>query len=284
MVAFMKKHIIIAVCVGLLLLLGVFHQETNDMSHISFNLGKNIKETAKASGAPRWGTSDVAGYISYELVNLPLNIQAMYQRPGYEIAVAPLFALTLYADKNNNNNLAVEAATLQFSAKAVKSHSSAKMFVESIIAQFQKGKWQRHIDALCPAVTGKSSYMNETGELERIGFCPLDPAYQLPEADWVALMAMTQNYQWEGDGVLATLTTGFSDDVRGITYSIDLEFEDIAVKSRRNEETRQRAIAEGGIAESKRLDEKKKSELARQERIKILEDNARKRGDTVVQR
>lgn len=279
-----KLQTIIAGCLGLFLLASISHRETKDMARISFDLGKNIKETAKASGAPRWSTSNVAGYISYELVNLPSDIPALYQRTGYEIGVAPLFALMLYADQNNNNDLAVEAATLQFSANAVTSHSSAKTFVESIIAQFQKGRWQRYIDALCPAVTGRSAYMNEAGQVARVGFCPLDPAHQLLDEDWVALMAMTQNYQWTGDGVLATLTVGFSDDVRGITYSITLEFEDIAIKNRRADEVRQHALAEGGAAELRRLEEKKNSELARKDRIKILEENARRRGDSVVQR
>lgn len=254
------------------------------MPQINFDLGGNIKETAKASGAPRWAASDVAGYISYELVNLSPDIPAIYQRPGYEIGVAPLFAVTLYADRNSNNDLAVEAATLQFSSNATSSHHSAKIFVERIIAQFQDGKWKRHVDASCPAVTGRSSYLNEMGELERIGFCPLDPGYKLSDADWIALMAMTQNYEWTGDGVLATLTVGSSDDVRGITYSINLEFEDLTIKSRRDEERRQQALAEGGDAELKRVAEMKKSEQARKERIKIWEDSARKRGDAVIQR
>ena len=30
-------------------------------------------------------------------------------------------------------------------------------------------------------------------------------------------MRLTQYYQWTGDGVLATLTIRYSDDVRGIT-------------------------------------------------------------------
>jgi hypothetical protein len=48
-----KRHIILACFLAGFLLAGVLHLEKNDMARINFDLGKNIKEAAKASDAPR---------------------------------------------------------------------------------------------------------------------------------------------------------------------------------------------------------------------------------------
>jgi hypothetical protein len=37
-------------------------------------------------------------------------------------------------------------------------------------------------------------------------------------------------YQWQGDGVLATMHLTSSDDSRGIPYKFFMEFDDIAIK------------------------------------------------------
>lgn len=85
-------------------------------------LGEKFQQTAKSSGAPRWAAGDVAGIHQLLTRYLRPDISAIHQRPGDEIAVARLFAFTRYADKNSNNDLAVEAATRQFSSNAASSH------------------------------------------------------------------------------------------------------------------------------------------------------------------
>jgi hypothetical protein len=256
----------------------------NIMPEIKFDIGNNIHETAKKSGAPRFSTRNVAGLISYKLIDLPPDIPAHYVRPGFEIIASPLFAFTLYADEEHNNGLAVQTARLRFSSATAKSHESAQAFVEGMIAQFEKGKWKRHIDELCPAVTGRSTFLNEAGEPGQIGGCPLDPQHRLSREDWIRLMRLTQDYEWIGDGVLATLTVGFSDDVSGTTYAITLEFDDLAIKNRRDQANLARTLTEGDKNGRNSTVKEKNNIAALKERIKTLEDNARKRGDTVIPR
>lgn len=254
----------------------------NDMPTIKFDLGQNIHATAKASGAPRFSTRNVAGLISYKLIDIPPGIPAYYARPGFEINAAPLFAFTLYADEEQHNGLAVEAAALQF--RSINSHEPAKKLVNELISQFQNTKWTRYIDELCPAVTGRSAFLNEAGEPEQIGACPLDPQHQMSPEDWVTMMGSTQNYQWIGDGILATLTVGFTDDIRGITYSIHLDFDDFAIKMRRVDAEQARILAEGDAKGQNRTAKYNARIQAHKSRLKVLEDHARQRGDKVVQR
>lgn len=255
-----------------------------NMPQVKFDIGRNILETARQSGAPRYTTGNVAGVVSYELVNLPPDIPAFYQRQGYEITASPLFALTLYANEESNDGLAVQTAALQFSKDAAKSHEAAQTFVADLIAQFRKGKWKRHIDELCPAVTGRSAFLNTAGKPERTGFCPLDPQYTLTSEDWIVLMGKTQNYQWTGDGVLATLTIGYSDDIRGITYSIDLEFEDLETVNLREKRNLLRELAEGDAQGWNSTAIHSEEILERKALLKVLEENAQRRGDRIIPR
>jgi hypothetical protein len=261
-----------------------YNLQANIMPEIKFAIGNNIHETAKRSGAPRFSTRNIAGLISYKLIDLPPDIPAHYVRPGFEITASPLFAFTLYADEEHNNGLAVQTARLQFSSAMAKSHDSAQAFVENMITQFEKGKWKRHIDELCPAVTGRSTFLNEAGEPGQIAGCPLDPQHRLSKGDWIRLMRLTQDYEWIGDGVLATLTVGFSDDVRGITYDMTLEFDDLAIKNRGDQSNLDRMLAEGDKNGWNSTANEKKDIAALKARIKTLEDNARKRGDMVIPR
>lgn len=254
------------------------------MFQVKFDVGQNIVDAAKKSGAPRWSTRNIQGFISYDLMGMPPDIPLVYQRPGYEITVMPIYSFTMYADKESNNDLAVETATLLFNGDVLKSHASAKTFVENLVSQFQRGKWKRHIDDLCPAVTGRSSYLNEGGQVNPSWSCPLDPAYGLSSDDWIALMYMQKNYEWLGDGVLATLGVRYSDDIRGITYSVSLNFEDFAAKNRRDEANRLRDLAEGDANGWKSTENEAKGIAERKIEIKVLEENARKRGDAVLPR
>jgi len=256
----------------------------NNMFNVKFSLGQNIVETAKKSGAPRWSTRNIQGFISYDLVGMPSDIPLVYQRPDYEVTAMPVYSFTMYADKERNNDLAVESTNLLFAADALTSHLSAKTFVEGLISQFQRGKWKRHVDELCPAVSGRSSFLNEAGQAHRSWSCPLDPEYRLSPDDWIMLMYMEKSYEWLGDGVLATLNIGYSDDIRGITYSIQLKFEDFAGRKRRDEMNRLRDLAEGDANGWKSTENEAKGIAERKRQIKVLEENALKRGDRVISR
>ncbi|MGZ8315973.1 MAG: hypothetical protein ACXW3B_12465 [Telluria sp.] len=281
----MKKRVAI---LGVLIIFGtamaLYNLRANTMPEIKFDLGKNIRDTARKSGAPKYSTRNVVGFISYGLVNLPHDIPARYVRAGYEIEALPLFAFTLYADEANRNNLAVEAAVLQYSTHEIKSHEAAQTFVEKLLTQFNNGKWLRYVPEYCPSVTGRSSYLNEAGELDPNGACPLDPQYRLVMSEWIQMMPMTQNYQWIGDGVLATLTVRSSDDIRGITYSIFLEFENISAKKRTEEENLARDLAEGDAQGWNSTAKSRAAELKRMKLIETLEQNAMKRGDKLFPR
>ncbi len=256
----------------------------DDMPHIVFDIGRDIVEVAKKSGAPKYVVRDIDGLISYDLPGIPESIAFRYQRSGYEISVDKVFSFTLYADKENNNGLAVETAALQLLTDEIKSHSAAKILTESLIAQFQGGKWKRHIADLCPAVSGRSSFLDENGEAGQIFGCPLDQSYRLSSDEWLQLMRETQHYIWIGDGVLARLTVGFSDDRRGITYAIGLEFEDFAIMNKRQEAERSRRLAAGDAkGKNSTVNEAKQIEAVKQ-KILILEENARRRGDRVIDR
>ena len=254
------------------------------MPEIRFDMGKNIHETAKNSGAPKYSTRNIEGYISYSIVNLAPEVIVKYVRPGYAFTADPLFAFTLYADKEMDSKLGVETAALQYNTDTISSHETAKIFIENLISQFQKGNWKRYLRDSCPAVTGRSAFVNESGERERIGFCPLDPAYRLTPEEWIAMIGDTQKYQWLEDGVLASLTISYSNDSRGLTYSIELELDDFAIKTRREEEQQMKDLAEGDAGGWNSTEDYKKGMLARQLRIKAWEEAARKRGDTVLRR
>lgn len=280
-----RPEAVVAALGTVLLFVAVGHNlRAHTMTEIKFDLGQNIVETAKRSGAPRYATRDVAGYISYSLIDLPSDISARYLRPGYEIKALPLFALTLYADREQDAKLGVETVALQFDTDALGSHEAAKAFVEALISHFHRGKWSRHIDELCPAVTGRSSFLNEAGEAEQIEACAIDPRHRLSAEDWVRVMGMTQKYVWLGDGILATLAVGFSNDIRGMTYSIDLEFNDVAIKRRRTASNLAHNLAEGDAKGWNSTMTERDNISALKAKIKILEENAMKRGDTVLPR
>ena len=254
------------------------------MPEIKFDMGHNIHETAKKSGAPKYSTRDIQGFVSYAIVNLAPEVSVKYIRQGYEFTAAPLFALTLYTDRDLDRNMGVQAASLQYNTRAISSHESAKIFVENLIAQFQKRQWRRYIQTSCPAVTGRSVFLNEAGTREQLGYCPLDPAYRLTSEEWIAMMFETQNYKWLGDGILASLTVSYSNGSAGPDYSIQLELDDFAIKTRRDATQQKEDLAEGDAAGWKSTENYEKDMLELKLRIKAWEEAARKRGDLVIPR
>lgn len=257
----------------------------DEMLKIKFDLGRNIIETARTSGIPEYSVQNVNGSIFYSRNQLPPDMPALYTRPGYELEVAPLFSFTLYADEKKRNDLAVSSVTLQLSRKEFKSHDAGRAFVNQLIEQFQKGRWKRYVRDYCPAVTGRSTLLNETGTLDRTGGCPLDPNYQFTHDEWLYMMQSTQYYEWIGDGVIAKFSVDYSDDEKGsVAYRMFLEFEEEAVQTVRLAKTMADTIssgeAKGWNTAARIATEKKDTETLN----KLLEENALKRGDQVIPR
>ena len=254
------------------------------MREVQIDIGKNIAATAKASGAASFSVQNIDGLMMYDANGLSLDVPVRYTRPGYEIVLAPTFSLTMYADKRINNNLSVHTAALQVSTRAIKTHLAAQEFVSKVILQFKKGKWQRYINGLCPAVTGRSSILDEKGQVAQIGACALDPDYQLSDQEWTQLMPSVQNYEWIGDGVLAKLTVSYNDFGRGLDYSIDLDFDDLDLKIKRDQDNLSQELTQGDAKGWKSTEKHLEYIAEMKSRVSILEKNALARGDMIIPR
>ena len=216
-----------------------------NMNEIKFRLSENIVETARNSGVPAYSARNVDGLVRYAINDIPPEISARYDVPGYEISFGPLFAFTMYADESNNNNLGVENVALQFSSKPFKTHEDGKKFAEKIIAEMNGGKWRRHIPELCPAVTGQSAFLNAEGQITKISSCPLDPHYTLTREEWLKIMRDTARYEWIGDNVLASFEISYSEDSQGITYNFLMELDDFSIRPRKGEQQNKLRLQEG---------------------------------------
>lgn len=230
---------IAALIVTAMIALAVFSVWTDHMTTVKVDIGKNIEETAKRSGAKRYGRESHWGLEIYELVDLKPEVTVTLIRSGYEINANPLFSLTMYAHSENKNNMAVEKIQLQYRYNA-KNHVNAKLFFEAIVKQFDRGKWKRHIKDSCPAVSGRSNYLDESGEIV-YSICGMDPFYSASLEEWKQLLRMSRSFEWEGDEISATLSASFSEDARGLTYNVDLEFSDIVIDKRRSEAAQEKA-------------------------------------------
>jgi len=269
---------------GLLAVSGVisFKAKGAQMSDIRFDLGKNIVETARQSGVPVYTNRNVNGYISYSVNDIPPQLTAVYTRPGYEIKWQQLFAFTLYADKKRSEELLVESAVLQHRAN-FKSHAEAKAFVEQTIAQFIQGRWKRAYPGDVARLTGRSSILDEQGQINSYAASP-DPAYVMSLEDWTELMSLGAQWYWSGDGILAKLdvsTTGKKrDGSPDYQLALDFDIEKILNETlEKDEQYRMKSLAKNGVDTAKLIKEDKESQAARR---KILEENAIKRGDKVL--
>lgn len=262
----------------------LFTNRTKDMNEIKFRLNNNIVETARGSGIPQFSTRNVDGLVSYGIDDMPSDIAARYDVPGYEVNFGPLFAFTMYADESNKNNLAVENVTLQFSSKPYKTHEEARKFAEKIIAEMNHKKWRRHISETCPAVTGRSAFLDAGGHMEKIASCSLDPHYNLTHDEWLKLMKYNASYQWLGENVLATFKISYSEDSRGTTYNFLMELDDFAIRTRKDEQRNKLSLKEGDAKGWNSTADYQKDLKSTIELNKILEANAIKRGDKVLSR
>lgn len=249
---------------------------------INLDIGKDIAATAKHSGAPRFDKESHWGLQFYEIVDMPLDIPVQFSRPGHEIIGKPLFSILMSADSENNNDMAVETITMQFSRHVAKSHVEARTVIFDLLAQFRKGKWKRYVSVDCPAVSGRSSYLNKEGKIDYV--CPLDPDFVPTMEDWLQLMKMPQWYEWVGDGVLARLTVGFDEDDTDGNYRLELEFEDLAIRNRRNQTAEARRLAEGDKKGWKSTERYHQEMKENEKKNRVLEANAVGRGDHLVTR
>jgi hypothetical protein len=279
----LSRSIIFSVA-AITFLLVLVNLRAGEVSQIKLDIGRNIVETARASGVPEYSAREIAGLVSYSVDSLPDTLPVTFIRPGLEGTFAPLFAVTMYADHDNKNNLAVTDIVLQFSTDALNDHRSGQAFVESIVDKFKSKKWERHIETLCPAVTGRSSLLSLDGTIDGFEGCPLDPAFKIDPQDWRTLAKNALSYEWIGDGVLAHLDIHATEDSRGITYRISIEYSDHAIKTKRDEKNFAKRRVEGDKEGLNSTVQYKAGLIRIAKRVKILEANALQRGDTLVPR
>ncbi|HWL86106.1 MAG TPA: hypothetical protein VNO21_09910 [Polyangiaceae bacterium] len=256
------------------------------MPEIKFDLGKDIVETARASGVSKFETRQYARTIIYDISPVPPEIPARFVRPGYEIVWSPLYSFSMYASEKRQRQ--VDQVDLGLSSGAFDSHEAARAFVEQTIAQFQKGKWKRHIGDACPAVTGRSSLLDEMGQLT--ADCSADPEYEFTREEWLHFahgpIANLPKWEWIGDGVFAQLEVQITQSP-GDThpkFRMSLEFQIDTVRRQVFADNVAHDIEEGK-AKGWDVEERiARGKIETAARIKVLEANALKRGDRVVER
>jgi hypothetical protein len=255
--------------------------EGQKMAEIKFDLGKNIVETARASGVPEFATRDIQGLVSYDIAGIPREILVRFARPGFEIAWQPVFGLTMYAERERN--LITETIDMSLSTRDM-TDAQAQAFAEATIAQFQKGKWKRYPDPeLGLLLTGRSSYVDATGALDVDASGAPDPAYKLTPQEWKTL-SNSLHFYWEGDGVVAhySINRGATPDTKP-DYRMGLAFELLDVKLKRDAENLQRDLKAGDAKGWGSTAEHEANKKKNAQRVKQLIANAIKRGDSVVQ-
>lgn len=277
----MKKIII---GIGLLFAVGIgaaAHYKAKNMLEIKFTVGENIVAIAKKTNIPEFNVSNTDGLIQYQVMQLPSDAVAVYDRPGFEIRSAPLFSLNFRADRVRSPTDAVHAFQVKLNTKNITSHQIARDLVESILVQYRDGKWVRRISLHCPAVTGRSTYLNAEGEIDS-GGCALDPDLKMDRDDWKSLFATRQSFEWLGDGVFSKLSVSYNGANPNPVYEIVLYYEVYKTKLEIIRENEKRRIA---LGDSKGWDSSAiaiQETKATEERNKILEVNAIKRGDKTV--
>lgn len=254
------------------------------MSEINVDVGRNIVEIARQSGVPKFAARNIDGLVSYSVNDLPSNLPVRFSRPGLEASFTPIFALTMYADENQKNNLAVTDLVLQFATDAIHDHKAGQAFVNSLISKVAAKKWRRHIPSLCPAVSGRSSFLSIEETVHPFGACPVDPSFRIDSDDWISLAKSGITYEWLGDELVARLTVDTSEDSRGIRYRISLNYQNLSLRLMRDAKSQAAQLAKGDKAgwNSTSKHATKMIEIASE--IKVLEANAVARGDSLVSR
>ncbi len=152
-----------------------------------------------------------------------------------------------------------------------------------------KGKWKRYYDPEWDVLlTGRSSLLDEKGGVID-GPRTIDPIYAIPAADWSIVVSSTANWRFVGDGVLATLSVynlggdgPGGNDQREPDYKLDMAFDLLAVKLKRDAENLARDLSQGDAKGWNSTAEHEADKKKAAARIKVLEANAIRRGDAVV--
>jgi hypothetical protein len=251
--------------------------ESNTTHEATFDLGRNIVETARKTGLPHFDVTDDFGFIEYDVPDISRNLVVKFDRPGLEVSWPSLFAFTLSTDHDRDPDDKVQLATLQLSNRTLHSHAEAQKFVEDTLARFARGKWQRFIPEGCPRVTGRSSLLDASGAVDQVGFCPIDPGYRIPPELFATLtLDQTRRWMWHGDGVYAEFNLR-SMKIRGEdVYTGFLEFKtDDYVRT-----SNAKMEAQDPSSPVERISNAKKERDA----IDVMEAAALKRGDRVLAR
>ncbi len=251
---------------------------------MKIDLGRNIVETARASGVPSFSARNIAGLVSYSVSFLPTDLPVTFTREGLEATFSPVFSVTMYADEEDKNNLAVTLMSLQLSTGSVIDHLTGQQFVSGMKQKFSSKKWARHIPELCPAVTGRSNFIQADGTIESFEACPLDPDFTIAAAEWRTLALKGLTYEWIGDGIICTVDVKATEDSRGVTYRVTVEYKDKIVRARRDAKNLAEKLSDGDRQGWNSTAKHKKNLEIMTDIAKAAELAAVKRGDKIVQR
>ena len=261
------------------------------MHELRFNVGTDINETSRRSGAPEFEVEQVNNTLIYSAPEIPSSVAIRYSREQFEVSIPSAFSFAMYA--NAARNSVVEKASIQLSRKAFSGappnsdaeHRLAQQFVESMVAQFHKGRWTRYAPpGALFVLTGRSSYLDEAGNIEPTVLDAIDPAFRIPEKDWAVLVTRLPRWRWVGDGVLATMSVQYLATSMGKVspYQIKFEFDLLDAKLKQDADNMAEKLAEGdkkGWNSTAKFEAEKKAIKARNERLR---ENAVQRGDSWV--
>ncbi len=281
----------LSLMLSMALAIGYFYLRDNAPARqpIRFDLGRDI-HASRESGLRQEGLDSrpdrKAQYIYYESGDIPHAALVEYTRPGYQLALPHVHRLTLSANVKWYPDNRVYQAELELQSSLLPSpfysHGQAQALVQDIIGQFRQGKWQRYLDPGDPRVTGRSSILDEFGQVDS-NPASIDPAYTLLPEEWATLQ--TKRWYWIGDGVLATLDVSSFERNRDAvypSYSIELDFEDLATHqafwSARETESLREADAKGWKGTERAIREQTEREALN----KRLRAHALARGDRVI--
>jgi hypothetical protein len=242
---------------------------------VRFDLGKNIMETARRSGVPSFDVTNDFGLIEYGVVELPKNVVVMFARPGLEVGWPAVFSFTIVANHNRSPDDIADQASLQLSNSALRNTEEARRFVDSTLAQFARSNWQRFIPEWCPRVTGRSSVLDESGAVDRIAACPIDPSYRIPAESFAAFFDTTRYWIWHSGDVYARFKLNRMTISGEDVYTAFLEFEN---------EDDVRAVAQNDVPRDRRSPAERLIDAQKERRaIQALEAAAIRRGDKVLE-
>ena len=254
-----------------------------DMRDISFDLGKDIVETARATGAPKFPVDKVDGLITYSLTPVPAGVALHFTHPGLEIAWEPVFAFSLDADEKMSAGRRTDTASLQLDSRFA-THAAAQEFAARTLAQFRKGQWKRYQDPEWDTLlSGRSSLLDEQGQIAD----PLmnaDPAYAMAAQDWITAAHNGIWWRFVGDGIYAEFVVHADPDRAGAapSYSMDLKFVLLDVKQKVDADNHAREMRQGDAKGWNSTAQYESGKKERQALIKRLEANALRRGDAVL--